>query len=440
MELCKFGSLTDVREALRQGANPNQRGVGGQKSGGEKVEGVIKRNSTVLMLAVQEFQHTVVELLLEQPGLEINLTDKLGFTALHYACADGNDDLVRMLLGHPGLTSHNLRDVYGYTPLIQAVFQGGPYGAECARLLLEVPGLELELRDSRGRTPWSWNGGQDSVEALELVRKKVEERRLGQERQREEAMRVMTDDKIEEIIQLLEPIHQKANKLSKDKKTKSNQKKIGNKSKKTNTTEDKPCSMSQGKEGVCHENKTIEKEEKDILKSIQNKQLLLMKETLFSQNLNQTKGKEMSDILTKIDEAQNKKVQMNTEIAQIEERKKALMRTCLDEDLKIKKLKIKQEKLEHFMTKSLYESKVKMSILEQEADTLKSKLLKPNQQDKQETISLKPPTLPNQEYFESISKKIAFKEQELECPVCLDTATAPILMCDEQHLICSGCR
>ena len=28
----------------------------------------------------------------------------------------------------------------------------------------------------------------------------------------------------------------------------------------------------------------------------------------------------------------------------------------------------------------------------------------------------------------------------LECPVCLETATVPIYMCSQSHLICSNCR
>jgi len=35
---------------------------------------------------------------------------------------------------------------------------------------------------------------------------------------------------------------------------------------------------------------------------------------------------------------------------------------------------------------------------------------------------------------------IAKKEKDLECPVCLVTASAPIFSCPENHLICSVCR
>ena len=31
------------------------------------------------------------------------------------------------------------------------------------------------------------------------------------------------------------------------------------------------------------------------------------------------------------------------------------------------------------------------------------------------------------------------KEEELTCPVCLQTATVPIFSCSESHLICSKC-
>ena len=32
------------------------------------------------------------------------------------------------------------------------------------------------------------------------------------------------------------------------------------------------------------------------------------------------------------------------------------------------------------------------------------------------------------------------KEKDLECPVCLETATAPIYMCGDMHMICHSCR
>ena len=43
-------------------------------------------------------------------------------------------------------------------------------------------------------------------------------------------------------------------------------------------------------------------------------------------------------------------------------------------------------------------------------------------------------------YLHKMNQKISAKEQELVCPVCLETASAPILMCEDQHLVCNNCR
>jgi len=38
-----------------------------------------------------------------------------------------------------------------------------------------------------------------------------------------------------------------------------------------------------------------------------------------------------------------------------------------------------------------------------------------------------------------LTKSIEEKEAALECPVCLDTAKAPIFTCQQQHLVCNSC-
>ena len=39
-----------------------------------------------------------------------------------------------------------------------------------------------------------------------------------------------------------------------------------------------------------------------------------------------------------------------------------------------------------------------------------------------------------------LTKSIEEKEEALECPVCLETAKAPIFMCLQQHLVCFSCQ
>ena len=50
------------------------------------------------------------------------------------------------------------------------------------------------------------------------------------------------------------------------------------------------------------------------------------------------------------------------------------------------------------------------------------------------------PAEPSKDLLDFIGHEISEKERELECPVCLDVAASPILMCSEQHLICGSCR
>jgi len=47
---------------------------------------------------------------------------------------------------------------------------------------------------------------------------------------------------------------------------------------------------------------------------------------------------------------------------------------------------------------------------------------------------------PNKELKEFILGQLAEKKKQLECPVCLEVSTPPILMCSLQHLICKDCR
>ena len=60
--------------------------------------------------------------------------------------------------------------------------------------------------------------------------------------------------------------------------------------------------------------------------------------------------------------------------------------------------------------------------------------------DVTKNITIQPPFEPNKDFLEFIEHEISEKEKELECPVCLDVADSPILMCSEQHLICGICR
>ena len=105
--LCEEGRLDEARAALARGEEVNQRDVYG---------------STGLMLAARNGHEDVVELLLQQPGLDVNLADEENHqTAPHGACQEAHAGIVRRLLAHPTLTCHNAVDRFGRTPLMYAV-------------------------------------------------------------------------------------------------------------------------------------------------------------------------------------------------------------------------------------------------------------------------------------------------------------------------------
>ena len=50
------------------------------------------------------------------------------------------------------------------------------------------------------------------------------------------------------------------------------------------------------------------------------------------------------------------------------------------------------------------------------------------------------PEIANSNLIGFLTKSIEEKEAALACPVCLETAEAPIFMCLQQHLVCSSCQ
>ena len=86
---CWAGNLEVVREALQAGGDPNTRGG--------------TANKTCLMWAIIRGNEEMVDVLLEQPSIEVNAKDNDENTALHWACAPGNVAILNQLLAAPGI-------------------------------------------------------------------------------------------------------------------------------------------------------------------------------------------------------------------------------------------------------------------------------------------------------------------------------------------------
>ena len=122
-DLCRDGSLEDVRRALARGENVNK---------------VNQDGFTGLMEAVDRGHKGLVKLLLSQPGVDVNVARRSGKTALHFA--SNNFKVLMMLLAHPSMKSHNAKNSEGWTPLMLAI---NHKNMDCIKELLKDERVEL---------------------------------------------------------------------------------------------------------------------------------------------------------------------------------------------------------------------------------------------------------------------------------------------------------
>ena len=150
-----------------------------------------------------------------------------------------------------------------------------------------------------------------------------------------------------------------------------------------------------------------------------------------------SKTEEMTKLISKTKLVEDEKLKMVKEIAQIDCRKEELLKLSDEKHIALVRLKTKQDKLDNFISKASQDSKTKISNLEICLKDLETRQVEANNLN---NFNLQQKNQNNKIYLDSINLKISKKEQELECPVCLETATTPIMMCEEQHLICHSCR
>ena len=111
-KLCEEGRLDEVREALANGVNVNSE---------QCLHYSEADNTTGLMLALKHYHNHIVELLLEQPSLDLNIITFSGKTALHFAAESGNVEGLRLLLDNPRFRIAQQRDNMGNTAMMLAM-------------------------------------------------------------------------------------------------------------------------------------------------------------------------------------------------------------------------------------------------------------------------------------------------------------------------------
>ena len=146
----------------------------------------------------------------------------------------------------------------------------------------------------------------------------------------------------------------------------------------------------------------------------------------------ESKGKEMSDLLSELDEAEDEKAAIQKKVAEVDgrirelqARKGKLVRGIGDQDQKLENLLKRKNKLENFIDKIVIESKYARDQLERQMEQVKNKIGGLN-----EVETVQPESLPESnnlrlKWLESLERKIEAEEKELECPVCLEVAASP---------------
>ena len=151
--LCRNGNLEGVQAALHSGVDVNTTDVAGLPG---------------LFYAVECNHTAVARILLAQEGIDVNLVNDWGSTALHWAASDEkNSEIVALLITHPDLRTINQRDADGCTPLFWAVENNA---VKCIGLLLSDPRTDPNIKSIMMGVPplmrAVWDDHPDCVQLL----------------------------------------------------------------------------------------------------------------------------------------------------------------------------------------------------------------------------------------------------------------------------------
>lgn len=130
------GNVEGVKEALQRGGDPNK---------------ISEIGRTALHAAASKGHQEVVAVLLEHPGVDPNVvTLDTDWSSLHLAVSGGHYKVVALLLQQPGIEVNLSHYIAGWTPLhIAAIFGACP---DIVEILLKQPGININTKDREGWT------------------------------------------------------------------------------------------------------------------------------------------------------------------------------------------------------------------------------------------------------------------------------------------------
>ena len=169
------------------------------------------------------------------------------------------------------------------------------------------------------------------------------------------------------------------------------------------------------------------------LESLNNQ--LMMKEAKlgelrnYDKSLVESMGKEMSNLLLKLEEAEEEKAAVVKQVAEVDatarelqKRREHLVTGIRDKDEKLKEILKEKHRLENLIEEKVSESKGAKFQLEREIEDLKRRIENVN---KLEVVQLDSESHNLRlQWLESIESRIETEERELECSVCLEVSPA----------------
>ena len=182
---------------------------------------------------------------------------------------------------------------------------------------------------------------------------------------------------------------------------------------------------------------------------IEEKEILIQRSRDFLEQIVEVRGKEMAKLITDIEAVEDEKGEklkeksvVEMQISDLQTKHKSLVLEIKERDEAMMKLIREKRDLETHIEDSVFQTKKEIALLEEDMKSLATCLpiQSPNEARSEEGRTAKRVSQPNLQLLEFINGKIKAKEQELECPVCLEVAAPPIFTCSDLHLICSDCR
>jgi len=181
---------------------------------------------------------------------------------------------------------------------------------------------------------------------------------------------------------------------------------------------------------------------------IEEKEARLQETRDYLEYVKEIKGKKMADLINTIEDIEdlkNKKLKeisvVEMKISDLQADLEKLVREVKESDDQMISVAKEKRYLETDIENNIRVAEKEIALLEADIESLKIGVPPDSsKEDESEPSFTKRKTKPNMQLLEYIDNKIAAKEKELECPVCLEVASAPIFMCSDLHLICSDCR